>query len=191
MFAEELEELPEDLSSWRILMCPAGKRCLVVASQGKTRAYARNGHLLKTFPSLLPGGSPLSRMDFSILDCIFEEITMTFHALDIMCWRSHPLYSCETDFRFYWLGVRLQEEHANESSLKNPFCFKQVKVLPASPEAVSRIVDGREQVDYPLDGLILYCAQAFYEAGPSPLCLWISKIEIAKSLALTMAHQVI
>ena len=187
MFAESLEELPEDLSSnWRIVFCPAGKRCLVVASQARTRAYSKTGVLLRTFASLLPGGSPLSqgncRTDFSILDCVFEEMTMTFHVLDVMCWRSHPFYDCEADFRFFWLGVRLQEERANESGPGNSFAFKQVKVLPAAPEVVRQILEGRELAGYPLDGLVLHFSQSHYEAGLTPLCLWIPRDSIEKAL---------
>jgi snurportin-1 len=57
---------------------PAGKRCLVVSSNGLTISRARNGSILHRFPSALPNGSkrdisgPAS--SYSILDCIFHEV---------------------------------------------------------------------------------------------------------------------
>ena len=79
MFAEKMEEVPDDLLNWKLVWCPSGKRCLVIASKGRTKAYLRNGFFdsfslfsfplclnfrffflgfqLKTFSSPLPGGS--------------------------------------------------------------------------------------------------------------------------------------
>jgi len=61
MLAEELEDLPEDLPDWRSILCPSGKRCLVVAAKGKTKVFGKSGKHLKTIFSLLPGGSPHSQ----------------------------------------------------------------------------------------------------------------------------------
>lgn len=106
---------------------------------------------------------------------------MVFHVLDVMCWRSHPFYNCETDFRFFWLGAKLKEEKADESGPRNPFCFKQVRVVPATKDSVRKILSGQENPGYPLDGLILSCPEAHYEVGPTPVCLWIPKNEIEKT----------
>jgi hypothetical protein len=59
---------------------PAGKRCLVMSSNGITISRLRNGTILHRFPSALPNGSkrgisgPAS--SYSILDCIFHEVAM-------------------------------------------------------------------------------------------------------------------
>jgi len=37
----------------------------------------------------------LSRIDTTILDCIYCELTKKFYILDIMCWRQQPLYDCD------------------------------------------------------------------------------------------------
>jgi hypothetical protein len=57
MLSEYMLKIPADLKdNWSFLVCPEGKRCLVIAKGGQTRAYARNGWRMKQFPSLLPGG---------------------------------------------------------------------------------------------------------------------------------------
>ena len=77
MLSEWLVDVPEDFSAlWLFVVCPVGKRCMVVASRGWTAAYGRNGYCIKRFPSYLPGGNHSSgtHAKFSILDCIFDEI---------------------------------------------------------------------------------------------------------------------
>ena len=34
-------------------------------------------------------------VDVTILDCIFVENMKTFFVLDMMCWKSHPIYDTE------------------------------------------------------------------------------------------------
>ena len=34
-------------------------------------------------------------VDSTILDCIYSEVNRTFYVLDIMCWRSQPIYDSE------------------------------------------------------------------------------------------------
>lgn len=74
MLSEWLVDVPEDLASeWTAVVCPQGRRCLVVASyvssstvvrpspsplfQRYTCVYTKTGHKLKEFESALPGGS--------------------------------------------------------------------------------------------------------------------------------------
>jgi len=113
MFGELLEEPPNDAENWKAVFYPTGKRCLVVASKGRTRVYLSNGKLYKTISSLLPGGSHFSEgnnnKESCVLDCILNETEMIFHVIDMLCWRSHPFYDCETDFRFFWLNSKLLE----------------------------------------------------------------------------------
>lgn len=82
---------------------PSGKRCLVVSSNGMTISRVRNGSILHRFPSALPNGSkrdisgPAS--SFSILDCIFHEVTQTnrfiFHLLQASWFWTYLFpYSC-------------------------------------------------------------------------------------------------
>jgi len=58
------------------------------------------------------------------LDCIFVETTMTFYVIDIMYWKSLPFYECDTEFRFFWLSIKLQEVQVQTFSQTNPYIFK-------------------------------------------------------------------
>ncbi|XP_054721415.1 snurportin-1-like [Uloborus diversus] len=100
MLSEWLVEVPNDLAEeWILVLCPVGKRCLVISTRGVTKAYARNGYFLQSFQSLIPGGSrkvqDASGGAYTILDCIYVELTKTYYVLDVMCWNSHPLYDSE------------------------------------------------------------------------------------------------
>ena len=76
MLSEWLVDVSEDFfHSWLFVVCPIGRRCLVVAARQWTAAYARNGHCLRRFPSNLPGGNKRSGYGkYTILDCIFNEV---------------------------------------------------------------------------------------------------------------------
>lgn len=34
-------------------------------------------------------------VDYTILDCIYSEVSQTYYVLDVMCWRGHPVYDCQ------------------------------------------------------------------------------------------------
>lgn len=93
---------------------PAGRRCLVIAAEGKTTSRQRNGAILHaSFSSSLPGGSArshTSRDAFCILDCIWDAAQETFWVLDLMCWGGHALLDCSAEFRMFWLASKLTEE---------------------------------------------------------------------------------
>ncbi|XP_074693946.1 snurportin-1 isoform X1 [Strix aluco] len=125
MLSEWLVDVPLDLEQeWVVVVCPVGKRALVVASRGTTAAYTKSGFCVNRFPSLLPGGNrhnSTSEKVYCILDCIYNEAKQTYYILDVMCWRGHPVYDCQTDFRFFWLYSKIQEEEGlGEKSRINP-----------------------------------------------------------------------
>lgn len=98
MLSEWLVDVPADLSSdWLMVVCPVGKRSLVVASKGSTSSFTKSGYCVNRFPSLIPGGkrhnSSLGK-DYTILDCIYSDLDRTYYILDVMCWRGHPVYDC-------------------------------------------------------------------------------------------------
>ncbi|KAI9239442.1 MAG: hypothetical protein BYD32DRAFT_485719 [Podila humilis] len=115
MMPEVMTEIPIDLdSSYYIVPLPIGHRCFVISADGKTTARLPSGQLLVApFESCLPAGSAAyrgnRRADYCILDCVYSSVTRTFWTLDIMCWRGHPVYECETEFRFWWLRGKLAE----------------------------------------------------------------------------------
>ncbi|KAF9397232.1 hypothetical protein BGX21_009088 [Mortierella sp. AD011] len=115
MVPEALTDIPEDLdANYYIVPLPIGHRCFVISADGKTTARLPSGQLLvSAFESSLPAGSSQyrgnRRSDYCILDCVYSSVTRTFWTMDIMCWRGHPVYECETEFRFWWLRGKLAE----------------------------------------------------------------------------------
>ncbi|KAG0024058.1 hypothetical protein BGZ80_006283, partial [Entomortierella chlamydospora] len=115
MVPEALTDIPEDLdANYYIVPLPIGHRCFVISADGKTTARLPSGQLLvSAFESCLPAGSSQyrgnRRSDYCILDCVYSSVTRTFWTMDIMCWRGHPVYECETEFRFWWLRGKLAE----------------------------------------------------------------------------------
>ncbi|VFV41495.1 snurportin-1-like [Lynx pardinus] len=99
MLSEWLIDVPSDLGQeWIVVVCPVGKRALIVASRGFTSAYTKSGYRVNRFSSLLPGGNrqnSATAKDYTILDCIYSEVNQTYYVLDVMCWRGHPFYDCQ------------------------------------------------------------------------------------------------
>ncbi|KAG0231306.1 hypothetical protein BGW42_000292 [Actinomortierella wolfii] len=115
MIPEPLTEIPDDLdTNYYIIPIPTGHRCFLISSDGRTTARLPSGQLLvSAFESCLPAGSSNykgnRKTDYCILDCVYSPKSRTFWTLDIMCWRGHPVYECETEFRFWWLRGKLAE----------------------------------------------------------------------------------
>ncbi|KAF9366812.1 hypothetical protein BGX34_006081 [Mortierella sp. NVP85] len=121
MIPEAMTDIPADLdTNYYLVPLPTGHRCFVISADGKTTARLPSGQLLvSAFESCLPAGSPQyrgnRRTDYCILDCVYSSVTRTFWTLDIMCWRGHPVYECETEFRFWWLRGKLAEIESLQS----------------------------------------------------------------------------
>ncbi|XP_068814643.1 tyrosine-protein phosphatase non-receptor type 9 isoform X2 [Struthio camelus] len=152
MLSEWLVDVPLDLEQeWVVVVCPTGRRALVVASKGSTAAYTKSGFCVNRFPSLLPGGNrhnSLNEKVYSILDCIYNEAQQTYYILDVMCWRGHPVYDCQTDFRFFWLLSKIQEEEGlGEKSRINPFKFVGLQNFPCTSESLCNVL----AMDYPFE----------------------------------------
>ncbi|XP_072838285.2 snurportin-1 [Pogona vitticeps] len=189
MLSEWLIEVPQDLGQeWLLVVCPVGKRALIVASKGSTAAYTKSGFCVNRFPSLLPGGNrrkSAAGKDYTILDCIFNEAQQTFYILDVMCWRGHPVYDCQTDFRFYWLHSKIQEEAGlGEKSRLNPFKFVALPSYPCSPESLCKVLS----TDFPfeVDGLLFYHKQSHYHPGSTPLVGWLRPYMVSDILGLAV-----
>ncbi|XP_042659922.1 snurportin-1 isoform X2 [Tyto alba] len=162
MLSEWLVDVPLDLEQeWVVVVCPIGKRALVVASRGTTAAYTKSGFCVNRFPSLLPGGNRHNSVNekvYCILDCIYSEVEQTYYILDVMCWRGHPVYDCQTDFRFFWLSSKIQEEEGlGEKSRINP-----------------------------VDGLLFYHKQTHYTPGSTPLVGWLRPYMVPEILGLAV-----
>ncbi|XP_043536454.1 snurportin-1 isoform X1 [Chiloscyllium plagiosum] len=199
MLSEWLVDVPSDLiEEWLLVVCPVGKRTLIIASRGSTAAYTRSGFCVNRFPSLLPGGNrhnSATGKDYTILDCIYSEVNRTYFVLDVMCWRGHPVYDCQTEFRFFWLQSKLEEEGKKLAEIvsRNPFKFVGLPSLPCTPEAICQTL----AAVYPfevcdlkcalqVDGLLFYHKQTHYTPGSTPLVGWLKPYMVADILGLAV-----
>ncbi|XP_051484541.1 snurportin-1 [Apus apus] len=189
MLSEWLVDVPLDLEQeWVVVVCPVGKRALVVASKGTTAAYTKSGFCVNRFPSLLPGGNrhnSAGEKVYCILDCIYNEAKQTYYILDVMCWRGHPVYDCQTDFRFFWLSSKIQEEEGlGEKSRINPFKFVSLQNFPCSSDSLCEVL----AMDFPfeVDGLLFYHKQTHYTPGSTPLVGWLRPYMVSQILGLAV-----
>ncbi|KFO82040.1 Snurportin-1, partial [Cuculus canorus] len=160
----------------------------LVSTQGTTAAYTKSGYCVNRFPSLLPGGNrhnSVSEKVYSILDCIYNEVKQTYYILDVMCWRGHPVYDCQTDFRFFWLFSKIQEEEGlGEKSRINPFKFVGLQNFPCTSESLCKVL----AMDFPfeVDGLLFYHKQTHYTPGSTPLVGWLRPYMVPEILGLAV-----
>ncbi|XP_076863040.1 snurportin-1 [Brachyhypopomus gauderio] len=187
MLSEWLVDVPVDLSSdWLLVVCPVGKRALIVASKGSTASYTKSGYCVNRFPSLLPGGNRHNSAigkDYTILDCIYSEVDRTYYILDVMCWRGHPVYDCPTEFRFYWLQSKVEEvEGLSEIGKRNPFRFVSLNSISCSTECVQKAL--AHDYSFSVDGLLFYHRQTHYTPGSTPLVGWLRPYMVADILGM-------
>ncbi|XP_047594236.1 snurportin-1 isoform X2 [Lutra lutra] len=163
MLSEWLIDVPSDLGQeWIVVVCPVGKRALIVASRGSTSAYTKSGYCVNRFSSLLPGGNrrnSTTTKDYTILDCIYSEVNQTYYVLDVMCWRGHPFYDCQ-------------------------FKFVGLNNFPCTPESLCKVLS----MDFPfeVDGLLFYHKQTHYSPGSTPLVGWLRPYMVSDVLGIAM-----
>ncbi|XP_059916281.1 snurportin-1 [Gadus macrocephalus] len=191
MLSEWLVDVPTELDTdWLMVVCPVGKRSLIVASKGSTAAYTKGGYCVNRFPSHLPGGnrhnSALGK-DYTILDCIYSEVDRTFYMLDVMCWRGHPVYDCPTEFRFYWLQSKAEEaEGLAVITKRNPFRFVSLQSTECTAESIQKaLISG---YDFDVDGLLFYHRQTHYTPGSTPLVGWLRPYMVPDILGIRVAE---
>ncbi|XP_033823791.1 snurportin-1 [Periophthalmus magnuspinnatus] len=187
MLSEWLVDVPSDLGcDWLLVVCPVGKRSLIVASKGSTAAYTKSGYCVSRFPSLLPGGNRHNSAmgkDYTILDCIYSEVDRTYYILDVMCWRGHPVYECPTEFRFYWLQSKVQEtEGLSEIAKRNPFRFVSLQSTDCSLQSIHKSLAA--DYNFTVDGLLFYHKQTHYTPGSTPLVGWLRPYMVADILGI-------
>uniref|UniRef100_A0A672HJD8 Snurportin-1 n=1 Tax=Salarias fasciatus TaxID=181472 RepID=A0A672HJD8_SALFA len=187
MLSEWLVDVPSELEAdWLMVVCPVGKRSLIVASKGSTAAYTKSGYCVNRFPSLLPGGNRHNSAmgkDYTILDCIYSEVDRTYFILDVMCWRGHPVYDCPTEFRFYWLQSKVEEtEGLSETAKRNPFRFVRLPNSDCTADSIRKALTA--EYSFSVDGLLFYHRQTHYTPGSTPLVGWLRPYMVGDILGL-------
>ena len=193
MLSEWMVDIPSDFEdSWLVVVCPVGKRCLVVASKGRTKAYSRTGKYIKHFPSHLPGGSHKYQEPhhhYTVLDCIFHEALHTFFVLDIMCWRGHPVCDSDTEFRSFWLHSKISEEEdrLSQQSRSNPFKFLPLQYHSCKKDDLCQLLCAGWKPE--VDGLLFFHKRALYTHGMSPLSVWLKPHMVPTVLGVPVSQE--
>lgn len=186
---------PQDFESgWLVLSRPHGVRCVVIASNGSTVCRTDEDRPMHNFQSALPGGSKIStrksafgRSEKVILDCIYDERTLTYHVIDIMQWKDISLFECSAEFRFYWLNTKFTEDCGDVLNISS---FNERVFRPVFASAVS--YDNVLIAYAGINGcarnkLLFYHKDGHYEAGITPLVLqWQSAFDT--SLGIEDSH---
>lgn len=186
MLSQWCLEKPNKLKTdWMFLLCPNGKRNLVIASDGGTRHFSKNGALLGVFPSHLPGGCRMQgrkgRISSTVLDCIYSEVNKMFYILDMMSWDGFSYYDCPTEQRMMTLEFKM--EYLQELSFVdrfNPYRFKRLEYYNweggYNKPGISHILRNPETLPFEanddLDGILLYHREAIYQSGETSEVKW-------------------
>jgi len=181
MLSEWLVDIPVNLTTeWYSLICPIGARNLVVSSNHLTKVYTKNGKLISTFKSSLPGGG-YSNGKLVILDCIFSSIDQTYYVLDTMCWNDHQFYDGETEFRFYFRDIKLKEvPQVSVKSSSNPYPFKPLEYSLCTKKNIQAMLDKWDSKQ--VDGILFYYKKSPYSFGSTPLVTWLKPHMLDKVL---------
>lgn len=193
MLSEWMVDVPEDLTTeWIMVVCPVGKRSMVIAARGTTVAYSRSGYCLNCFPSYLPGGN--RRVDnclgdSTIVDCVYDEPSQIYYVLDVMCWRSHPVCDSEAQFRRYWLQTKLHEEgyRAQQVCRVNPLKFLPLQHFACDKDTLTKLF-AEPWPQYKVDGLLFFHKKSLYMARRSPLVLWLKVNMVSDVLGIPVSQ---
>jgi len=121
--------------------------------------------------------------DYCILDCVYDASTSTFHVLDLMCWRGHPVYDCTTEFRYFWLQSKLSEVAVGQRSRANPMAFVPAPTAACDGPSLSQLVAAASSLPYESDGVLFVHKHAFYTVGVTPLSLWLKADAVVPMMA--------
>lgn len=175
--SEWLRYVPENLCDWLLVPCPVGKRCLVIATHGRTKVYNQAGRIIMQLRTLLPGDGNIPKSK-SILDCVYVAETETFHVLDAISFGQQQLLDCEASFRFFWLRSRFDEQdELSQCSKRNEKRFKLLEYYDfENSTAVGEVLQRYPlwEANQPeLDGMLFYHKEASYTCGTTPLVCWL------------------
>lgn len=193
MLSEWLVEVPVDLAEkWLMILCPEGRRNLVVAWNGSTKVYSKSGKQVKSFPSNLPGGNRSQNRDgkYTILDCIFSESNQIFYILDMMCWGGFQYYDCDTMFRFSWVQQKfIENQELRKRSRINPYSFQPLPVYQCTQEEISTALNSPMPFSDHLDGLLIYHKDVHYNPGKTPLVGWIKGFMVPELMGIQVCPE--
>jgi len=196
MLSEWLVEVPEDIvDKWLLILCPEGRRNLVVASNGSTKVYSKSGKQVKSFPSNLPGGNrnqSRGKDKYTILDCVFSESNSIFYILDMMCWDGFTYYNCDTEFRLSWIQSKfIENKDLRTRSRINPYSFQPLPVYQCTEKSIGEALNSPMPFSDNLDGLLIYHREVHYMPGKTPLVGWLKGYMVPELMGIQVCPELL
>lgn len=185
MESEWFSEVPEDLEeNWLVKLVPEGFRVLAVAKRNKTIIFNKKGRVL-TLKTHLPGGGLTKGSGLTVLDCIYNKVSKTIFILDCLHWNTMSLLDSETNFRFYWLKNKFDENSKFVQTNKS-FKLYPLDFFPAQRAII------QDKVFEPLntenkvlcEGLAFYHKELHYIFEETPLLGWLFTYMLPEKLGL-------
>ena len=167
MLAEWLLSIPDDFSSWFVIPCPRGQRCLVVVRSHRTYVYSKYGNIIRTMFTKLPRQT--------ILFCIYDNRSSIYHIIDIIMWNGQD-YSIqiECQCRFFMLSSLNGDRRFNEHfQILSRIIINDIRDFPEAE-----------------DGYLFYHPLGFYESGYSPLVCWLKPFMIEEILGYKLTYPI-
>jgi snurportin-1 len=91
-----------------------------------------------------------------------------YYLIDMMIWRCRELYDCTTEFRFFWMHSKLEEDNVNlRATYKKQFI--PLVVFPATSSGIQSAYS--DPVPFTRDGLYFIHRRTHYSPGQTPLAL--------------------
>ena len=191
MLNDWMLEQPEDSDNWFFIPSPRGQRNICVAANGKTRFFSNRGECRLEIETSLPGGTAKNmsgtKSKHTLLDVIVSYYSKTIYVIDILKWNGMEYYESDFEFRQTWKNYKLLELDPSHSNWK-------IKNLNAFAFNDSSAVEFYKQVEYDLDGLLLYHREGMYycsgvENDTFALFGWIKHDKMAEIVGQTCEFQ--
>ncbi|KAG9337016.1 hypothetical protein JZ751_029875 [Albula glossodonta] len=91
--------------------------------------------------------------------------------------------STGTEFRFFWLQSKVQEEEGlSENGKRNPYRFLSLQSVVCSTEGIQKAL--AQEYSFKVDGLLFYHRQTHYTPGSTPLVGWLRPYMVTDILGL-------
>lgn len=175
---------PDDLAtSWTMVVCPQGRRCLVVATAGRTSVYAKGGGFVRSFRSALPGDRSGTHADLSMLDCV-QTADDGMWVLDVLAWGQHDFTDCDAAFRFHWLANQCADAiaGADDSAAAVNRLRPASRAECSNDDEIAELLQRGPVHGPPVDGLLFYHLESSYVHGSTPLVGWLYPFMVAEVL---------
>lgn len=96
------------------------------------------------------------------------------------------MYDSETDFRFYWLQTKLQEEPlVAQVSTENPYRFVSLPYYPCDDSSIHEALSSATSAPE-VDGLLFFHKRTHYTCGRTPLVGWLKPHMLPEILGVSV-----